>query len=221
MHVEAEPLDASAAHLREVALLPADVLPLFVAEMDYPLAPAIAARMHALISRPTPATSRHRPSSVSRSRDSRTAAGDGASTRRRSRRTTDVSVGIVETLRRVIAPGDGIVITSPVYAPFFELVTEAGGARRRRAAAGDTRTARSTSRASTPRSRRAHAPWCSATRTTRSGYSALPGRLRALADIAARHGATVVSDEIHGPLVHAAARVHPVPVGIGCGAEWG
>ena len=42
-------------------------------------------------------------------------------TRRGRRTTTDVSVVIVEALRRLIRPGDGVVITPPVYPPFFDL----------------------------------------------------------------------------------------------------
>jgi cystathionine beta-lyase len=38
-----------------------------------------------------------------------------------------VSVCIVESLRRVIRPGDGVVINPPVYPPFFHLIPEAGG----------------------------------------------------------------------------------------------
>ncbi|CAN5349828.1 aminotransferase class I/II-fold pyridoxal phosphate-dependent enzyme [soil metagenome] len=38
---------------------------------------------------------------------------------------TDVSVGIVETLRYGVPAGSPVVVTSPVYPPFFELVDEA------------------------------------------------------------------------------------------------
>jgi cystathionine beta-lyase len=40
---------------------------------------------------------------------------------------TDVGVVIVESLRRLIAPGQGVVISPPVYPPFFDFVPEAGG----------------------------------------------------------------------------------------------
>ncbi|WP_122815447.1 aminotransferase class I/II-fold pyridoxal phosphate-dependent enzyme, partial [Pseudomonas viridiflava] len=43
------------------------------------------------------------------------------------RTTTDVSVAAVEVLRRVIEPGDQVVIMPPVYPPFWEYVSEAGG----------------------------------------------------------------------------------------------
>src|SRR4029453_3006640 len=40
--------------------------------------------------------------------------------------TADVSLGNVEVLRRVTKPGDGVIITPPVYHPFFDLLPEAG-----------------------------------------------------------------------------------------------
>ncbi|HEY0937419.1 MAG TPA: aminotransferase class I/II-fold pyridoxal phosphate-dependent enzyme, partial [Trebonia sp.] len=39
----------------------------------------------------------------------------------------DVGVGVVELLRALVRPGDGIVISPPVYPPFFDWVPEAGG----------------------------------------------------------------------------------------------
>ena len=41
--------------------------------------------------------------------------------------TGDVMMGVVEILRRVIAPGDGVIVMPPVYPPFFDTVEEAGG----------------------------------------------------------------------------------------------
>jgi cystathionine beta-lyase len=38
---------------------------------------------------------------------------------------TDVSVGIVESLRHGVPEGSSVIVTSPVYPPFFELVDEA------------------------------------------------------------------------------------------------
>jgi cystathionine beta-lyase len=38
----------------------------------------------------------------------------------------DVMTGVVEILRRAIDPGDGVVINTPVYPPFFHRIAEAG-----------------------------------------------------------------------------------------------
>ena len=104
---------------------PADVLPLFVAEMDYPLAPAIVATL------------------VERVQASDTGYLDGPgplapafaqfALNRWGWRVdpshvhlaTDVSVGIVEALRLAVPAHGRVAITPPVYPPFYELVEEA------------------------------------------------------------------------------------------------
>lgn len=103
---------------------PADVLPLFVAEMDYALAPTIVATL------------------VERVQASDTGYLDGPGPLApafadfaRARwgwhvdpahvhLATDVSVGIVEALRLVVPRHGRVVITPPVYPPFYELVDE-------------------------------------------------------------------------------------------------
>jgi cystathionine beta-lyase len=219
MHVEAEPLE----RLRERTsakwrLFPPDVLPLFVAEMDYPLAPPIVRRLHELIEL--------NDSGYVASPQELGVAFAGFAERRWGwrvdpsavRMTTDVSVGIVETLRRVITPGDGVVITSPVYAPFRDLVAEAGGVV-------------------------VDVPLVRGGLDTRAIDDALAAGARAvlisnphnpfglvhsreslvrLADAAARNSAAVVSDEIHGPLVHIAAPEFAPFLSVSAEArEWG
>ena len=91
-------------HQREVAQLPADVLPLPVAEMDYPLAEPIAAALHAAVDRSdTGYSSGSRPVAE---------AFQGFAAERlgwdvdpaRVTCTADVSLGNVEVLRRVTEP---------------------------------------------------------------------------------------------------------------------
>ncbi|HWM15507.1 MAG TPA: aminotransferase class I/II-fold pyridoxal phosphate-dependent enzyme [Microbacterium sp.] len=116
--------------------------------------------------------------------------------------TGDVMMGVVEILRRVIAPGDRVVVMTPVYPPFFDTVEEAGGVVQRvplartdtgweidvpgieAALAGGARAVLLCN---------PHNP--TGTVHTRESLSAL-------AEIAARFGASVISDEIHGPLAH-------------------
>lgn len=102
-----------------------DVLPLFVAEMDYPLAPPV---QEAIVSRVLASDTGY----ISGPGPVATAFAGFAAQRwgwhvepSDVRTTTDVSVAIVETLRQVAAGGT-VVITPPVYAPFFELPAEAG-----------------------------------------------------------------------------------------------
>ncbi|MFU8948082.1 MalY/PatB family protein [Mycetocola zhadangensis] len=105
---------------------PADVIPMFVAEMDYPLAEPIRAALHAAIDRgDTGYVSSSNPVfSAFRDFAGRRWSWDLANASFLS--TADVSMGIVEILRAVTKPGDSVVLTEPVYAPFYDLVTEAG-----------------------------------------------------------------------------------------------
>src|SRR5699024_9649745 len=43
----------------------------------------------------------------------------------RTAQVPDVMMGIVEVLRLLTRPGDAVVVTAPVYAPFFAFVTHA------------------------------------------------------------------------------------------------
>jgi cystathionine beta-lyase len=220
MHVEAEPLD----RLRERTsakwrLFPPDVLPLFVAEMDYPLAPPIIASLQERIAASD--------SGYVASPQELGVAFAGFAERRWGwrvdpsgiRMTTDVSVGIVETLRRVISPGDGVIIMSPVYAPFTDLVAEAGGRpvdaplnadfsfdldAVAAALEGDGVRAMLISNPHNP-----------------LGHPHSAESLVALADLAAAHGVTVVSDEIHAPLTHAAHTFTPFLSVSDAAREWG
>jgi cystathionine beta-lyase len=181
---------------------PDDVLPLFVAEMDYPVAPPIRAALRDLVDRDDLGYA--------------TAPGDAGEAfagfaRRRwgweldpasVRTTTDVSVAIVETLRQVISPGDRVVITPPVYPPFFELVPEAGGVGAAVPLLDDGTSysldldgidAALTAGARAVLLCNPHNPL---------GLVHTRATLESLAELVARHGAIVVSDEIHAPLAH-------------------
>ena len=128
MKVTADPLSALRARTSSKwTEYPPDVLPLFVAEMDYPLAPAIADAL-------TDSVRRSDTGYVGSPGELPNAFAGFAEARwgwrpdqAAIRTTTDVSVAIVETLRQLIAPGNRVVITPPVYPPFFELIPEAGG----------------------------------------------------------------------------------------------
>jgi cysteine-S-conjugate beta-lyase len=226
MHVEAESLERLRQRTSEKwRAFPPDVLPLFVAEMDYPLAPAITQRLHDLIDL--------NDSGYAHSAAEVGLAFAGFAERHwgwrldpsKVRMTTDVSVAIVETLRRVISPGDGVVITSPVYAPFAELVTEAGGVivdvpMRRSRGGGwgsydlDVRGIREAFAAGARAAliSNPHNPL---------GLVFPREDLAALAAAAAEHEAWVVSDEIHGPLVHDAAHFVPFLSVSDAAREWG
>ncbi|MGH1527167.1 MalY/PatB family protein [Leifsonia sp. L25] len=122
---------------------------------------------------------------------------------------TDVTVGVVETLRLVLPEAGGrVVLTPPVYPPFFEMIEEADavaitvplredagwtldldGLEAAFAAGAD---ALLLCNPQNPTGR------CHSRRT-----------LEALARLAARYGVFIVSDEVHAPLAHPGARFTP------------
>jgi cysteine-S-conjugate beta-lyase len=206
--VEIEPL--SSLRRRESVkwrAYPPDVLPLFVAEMDYPVAEpireAIAARVAASDLGYAFAPGRMGEAFAGFAERHWGWAVDPVSVRT----TTDVSVTIVETLRRAIRPGDGVVITPPVYPPFFELVPEAGG----RVVEVPLVEDGSSWELDVDGIDAALAAGARAVliANPHNPLGVLPRRLGELAEVAARHGAIVVSDEIHAPLVHAGQSFTP------------
>lgn len=203
MHrIAAEPLDVLRTRTSEKwRHYPADVLPLPVAEMDYPLAEPIAEALHAAIRRSDTGY-------MSGSRQVAEAFAPFATERlgwsvdpARVTCTADVAMGLVEVLRRVTSPGDGVVITPPIYPPFFDVVTEASAAVVEVPMLGgidegwsldlDGIDAAFAAGAKAMVLCNPHNP---------IGLVPAAAQLTALAEIAERRGATIVSDEVHGPL---------------------
>ncbi len=174
---------------------PDDVLPAFVAEMDVALAPPVRAALVESIERGD--TGYAEPGGLFES--------FAAFARRRFGWTPDpgrmalvpdVMNGIVELLRHLTDPGDAVVITPPVYPPFFEGIPEAG----RRIvevplAEGeldlDGLEAAFAAGARTLLLCNPHNP---------TGRAVERARLEAVAALAERHGVFVLADEIHAPL---------------------
>jgi len=179
-----------------------DVLPFFVAETDYPLAPAITRVLARAVelgdtgyTPPEPGLS---------------AAFVGFADRRWGWTvdpshvfwTGDVMMGVVEILRLVIEPGDRVVVMPPVYPPFYDTVEEARGVVERvPLIAGETGWEIDLAGVEASLADGARAVLlCNPHNPTGTVHSA--EQLAALADLAERFGVPVISDEIHGPLAY-------------------
>ncbi|MDT0181224.1 aminotransferase class I/II-fold pyridoxal phosphate-dependent enzyme [Microbacterium sp. ARD31] len=188
---------------------PADVLPLFVAETDFALAPAITTALARAVelgdtgyTPPDPGI-RDAYAAFARRRF-------GWEVDPRNIRTTcDVMMGVVEILRAVTTPGDRVIVTPPVYPPFYDCIPEAGAVVDRvplvQTASGWELDLPGIE-AALARGARA-VLLCNPHNPTGTAHSR--EALAALAEIAATHGAVVVSDEIHAPLVQPDAAFTP------------
>jgi len=183
-----------------------DVLPAWVAEMDFPLAPAVKIALAEAVELDD--TGYGYPAALGMAE----AFADFARARlgwevdpERVAPIPDVVNGLTSVLRLIAKPGDRIVINTPVYHPFFMIVEELGcelveaplveggldvdaiDAEFRRGAVALV--------------------LCSPHNPT--GTLPTEGQLGALAAAAAQHGAWVLSDEIHWPLTLPGARHIP------------
>ncbi|MGW8483650.1 MalY/PatB family protein [Microbacterium sp. NPDC055903] len=179
---------------------PADVLPMFVAETDFPLAPEVSRVLERAVALGD--------TGYIASRTALPEAFAAFARRRygwdpdpaRMRPTADVSMGIVEILRRVTEPGDRVVVMPPVYPPFYDLVEEAGAVVER-VPLRDTGDGWEIDVDGVEHAVDQGATailLCNPHNPTGTVHSA--ASLAALADLAASRSVSVVSDEIHAPL---------------------
>lgn len=188
---------------------PEDVLPMFVAETDFVPAPAVTAALARAVELGDTGYTPPDPGI----RD----AYAGFAERRfgwtvdpaRIRTTCDVMMGVVEILRRVVEPGSRVVVTPPVYPPFYDCVPEAGAVVER-VPLRDTGDAWELDLAGIEAAFADGARailLCNPHNPTGTVHSR--ATLAALAEIASKHGAVVVSDEIHAPLTGRGATFTP------------
>ncbi|MFI6735445.1 MalY/PatB family protein [Nonomuraea sp. NPDC050451] len=182
---------------------PADVLPLWVAEMDVPLAPPIAEALHRAIDLGDTgypygtayaealaefAQERWRWDGV---RIERTAV------------VPDVMMGIVEVLRLITAPGDAVVVCSPVYPPFYAFVTHDARKIVEARLGPDLRVDLDTLEEAFVRARSQgrRAAFLMSNPHNPTGVVHTREELQAIARLAGKHGIRVIADEVHAPLV--------------------
>jgi cystathionine beta-lyase len=185
---------------------PPDVLPAFVAEMDFMLARPIESALAAAVTMGDTGYAWQIPE-----------LGEALSGFVRDRFAweidpadvallPDVMSGVTEMLRVALKPGDGVVINTPIYPPFFRHVLEAGcqvvEAPLEEGFGGYQLDLDAVERAFKSGARgyllcNPHNP---------TGRVFARAELEVVAALAARYGVKVIADEIHAPLVLAGAR---------------
>jgi cysteine-S-conjugate beta-lyase len=201
---------------------PPDVLPAFIAEMDYDLAPPVADAVRSAIDRMDCGYANS--AGVGEAFASFAAARHGWPVDPgRVRLVPDVMAGVDAMLRAGTRPGDGVVINPPVYPPFYEHIRARG---------------REVVEVPLLRVGRDNGGWaldfaglegafaagarcyllCNPHNPTGRVFS--PDGLERIATLAARYGVLVLADEIHAPLTLPGA-VHTPFVSFPAGAAVG
>lgn len=188
---------------------PADVLPAFVAEMDLPLAPSVSAVLEEAVAAGDCgyANDAHVTEAFAAFAEHRWSWKADPS---RMIVVPDVMAGVARAIEILTGPGDGVVITPPVYGPFARTIERLGrrpveapvvldsGAWRLDLAAVE--------------SAFTHGAKAIVLCNPHNPTGALPaaGELLALAELASRFGVGIISDEVHGPLTLPGRRFTPL-----------
>ena len=192
------------------AVYPADVLPAWVAEMDYPIAEPMKRVLHAAID--DDACGYASPGGLGQAFAPWAKAKWGWEVMPEDVHVVcDVVTGLAEILRVATAPGDGVVIEPPVYHPFASTVQQL---------------ARVVVAAPLSRTEGAYAPDLDAIERAYAGGARVhllcsphnpsgivvpEAALLRIAELADRYGVLVLSDEIHAPLTLPGAVHRPFP----------
>lgn len=191
---------------------PADVLPLWVAEMDVPLArPIVEALSHAAntgdVGYPT-GTRLAEAFTGFAARHWNWTSLDA----RQAIVVPDVMNGYAEILRVVTRPGDCVVVNPPVYTPFYSYTTHQARRIVEAPLGADHRISLDTLADAfrTAREGSARAAYLLSNPHNPTGCVHTLEELAAVVDLARHHGVTVVSDEIHAPLVYSDSKFTPL-----------
>jgi cysteine-S-conjugate beta-lyase len=183
-----------------------DVLPAWVAEMDFPLAPAVKIALAEAVELDD--TGYAYPPRLGLAE----AFADFAKARlgwevdpTRVSPIPDVVNGLTSVLRTIAVPGDRIIVNTPVYHPFFGIIEELGCER----AEVPLVDGELDVDAVDAEFRRGAVAIILCSPHNPTGTLPTEAQLRALAACAATHGAWVLSDEIHWPLTLPGARHVP------------
>ncbi|MFF7404476.1 MalY/PatB family protein [Streptomyces murinus] len=181
---------------------PEDVLPLWVAEMDVPLAPPVVRAVTdalALGDTGYPAGTAYAEALAAFA--AHRWHWDGIAPDHTAI-VPDVMLGVVEMIKLVTDAGDPVIVNPPVYPPFFLFITHMDRRVVEAPLGADLRldlaALEDAFREATARGGRAAYLLCSPHNPTGTVHTA--AELTAVAELAERHGVRVVADEIHAPL---------------------
>ncbi|WFE54684.1 aminotransferase class I/II-fold pyridoxal phosphate-dependent enzyme [Micromonospora sp. WMMD1155] len=190
---------------------PEDVLPLWVAEMDVPLAEPVARAITDAVARGDTGYTAGTAYPQALAEFARRRWGWDGLAVERTALVPDVMHGVAEALRLVTGVGDAVVVNCPVYPPFYEFVTHAGRRIVEAPLGEDLRldlgALEDAFRQARAGGRSAAYLLCSPHNPT--GVLHTAAELTAVAGLADQHGVRVVADEIHAPLVTGGARFVP------------
>ncbi|MEU8285255.1 MalY/PatB family protein [Micromonospora sp. NPDC048905] len=190
---------------------PDDVLPLWVAEMDVPLAEPVAAAITDAVARGDTGYTAGTAYPQALAEFARRRWGWDGLAVERTALVPDVMHGVVEALRLVTGPGDAVVVNCPVYPPFYEFVAHADRRIVEAPLGADLRLDLGTLEDAFRQARAGGRPaaylLCSPHNPT--GVLHTADEMAAVASLAERHGVRVVADEIHAPVVGGGARFVP------------
>lgn len=190
---------------------PPEVLPLWVAEMDTELAPAVRDALIATLDRgDTGYPAGHvYAEALGRFADERWGWSDYSVGR--TSIVPDVMMGIVEVIRLISDAHDAVIVTPPVYPPFYAFATSAERTIVEAPLGTDLRIDLGSLADAFVRAKTygAHPVFLLSNPHNPTGVVHTRAELEAIAALAREHGVRVVSDEIHAPLVLPGAQFTP------------
>lgn len=190
---------------------PPDVLPLWVAEMDTPLADPVRKALRSAVDigdTGYPAGSEYA-EAFARFASARWN-WDGVAIERTAM-VADVMNGIVELLKLITDPGDPVVVNCPVYPPFYAFVEHLGREIIEAPLGADGRMDLAELERAFAAARMAsgHSAYLLCNPHNPTGTVHTATELRMVAELSAEYGIRVIADEIHGPLCFAGATFVP------------
>lgn len=177
-----------------------DVLPMWVAEMDVLPAPAITEAVHAAMLRGDTGYPHGTGYAEAFGRFANDRWGAEVAVERTAL-VSDVMMGAFELIRMLTPPGGSVIVTSPVYPPFHAYSTHAERHVVEAPLGADLRLDLAAVEEACARVGGAGAVLLLCNPHNPTGTVHSRAELEALAEVTARHGVRVISDEVHAPLL--------------------